>query len=313
MQEVTSTSEPKAAAQSECVALPMLSIIVPTYNMGAYLERCLTSLFREIETNYPNAEVIVIDAGSEDGTVELLKKYDSKIAHWVSEPDSGVSEAANKGLARARGEIVYFIGADDELLPGSALYMVRYLQEHPDVDAVLGYGDHVRLTPEGNLERIEHKSPAPGRLTLKDFLMVRQRGWPVPELQFIRKRVFDQFGGYDPRYANYVAFVEIFCRHAKNGAVFQQISKVVARRYATPESGIMKNVYDDQYQRDFYSVFWRYGGLYWVLRSRCGVNPTIGEVFMAPLHVAHNYGFRPRQWSRTLLRSLRSLWRSDDG
>src|SRR5437016_1946889 len=98
--------------------MPLLSIIIPTLNRAKYIERCLLSVFNEIETDYPNTEVIVIDGGSKDGTVDILKKHSHKITYWISEPDSGVSEAINKGITKAQGEVIRLLGDDDELLSG---------------------------------------------------------------------------------------------------------------------------------------------------------------------------------------------------
>jgi glycosyltransferase involved in cell wall biosynthesis len=283
--------------------LPLLSIIIPTFNMGRSLEACLASVFREIENYYPNAEVIVIDGGSKDETVELLKKYESKISYWVSEPDSGASEAINKGLARARGEIVYFIGADDELVAGAALHMVSYLEEHPEVDVVIGYGEHFQQNAEGGLGKIDYAAPLLGRLTLKHFLKLPEIGWPVPELQFARKRVYDHFGGYDPRRSNMVTFIEVYCRHAKNGVVFERIPKIVARRCYAPNSSYATCAYDQKYFRDLYSILWKYGGGAGVLGWHIRANPSLRDVFMAPFHVAHNLGFRPLGRTREFFRT----------
>jgi glycosyltransferase involved in cell wall biosynthesis len=307
MQNVSQTNKTMEEGQIRPSSLPLLSIIVPTYNMGQYLERCLLSLFREIDSYYPNAEVIVIDGGSKDGSIELLKKYNRKIAYWVSEPDS-VSEAVNKGLAKARGEIVYLIGADDELLPGSALYMVRYLEEHPDVDAVFAEGEYFKESAQGDLERISVSSFPPGGLTLNNFLRLHELGWPSPELQFTRKRVFDRFGGYDFPF-RYWCCLEMWCRHAKNGVVFQQISRIIARRYYTPKSG-NSNLDMKEYWKSYYTILWRYGGLYWLLRSHFGPEARIKDVIMAPVHVACRWlGVRPRARIRVFMQSLRDRYR----
>ncbi len=286
--------------QSSTESLPLLSIIVPTYKRVEYIERCLLSLFREIEDNYPNAEIIVIDGGSEDGTVELLKKYGSKITYWVSERDSGVSEAVNKGLARAKGEIVYIIGADDELLPGAVLYMVHYLEEHPDVDSVFGKAEYFKESAEGYLEPLNIPTPAPGRLVLESFLRPQEVGWTSPEEQFTRKWVFDRFGGYDPRY-DYYACLEMWCRQAKKGVVFEQISKVVMRRYWTPKSANM-NLDKQKVWTELYSILWRHGGLYSVLRSIRKGNFLFDTFIHKTLPFRKRWGLRKEGWLGFFLR-----------
>ncbi len=89
--------------------LPKISVIIPSYNMAHFIEETIQSI---INQNYPNYECIVRDGGSSDGTVDILKKYDSKIS-WVSEKDRGQSDAINKGLKQASGDIIAYINADD--------------------------------------------------------------------------------------------------------------------------------------------------------------------------------------------------------
>ncbi|EHQ28258.1 glycosyltransferase family 2 protein [Mucilaginibacter paludis] len=96
-------SQPKA---------PKISIIIVTYNAVKTLQAGLDSIYAQ---KYPNIEVVVIDGGSTDGTLELLKDNTSKLAYWKSEPDEGIYDAMNKGLNHISGQWVYFMGADDEL------------------------------------------------------------------------------------------------------------------------------------------------------------------------------------------------------
>ncbi|MEO7211604.1 glycosyltransferase family 2 protein [Mucilaginibacter sp.] len=102
------------APQKTSPPLKRLSIIVVTYNAAATLQACLDSVFAQ---TYPNIELVIIDGNSTDGTQEILQENTSRIAFWQSESDQGIYDAMNKALQHIIGDWVYFLGADDELLP----------------------------------------------------------------------------------------------------------------------------------------------------------------------------------------------------
>lgn len=93
---------------------PKISIVIVTYNAGKTLQQCLDSIF---EQEYSNIEIVIVDGNSTDNSIEIIKRNNSKIACWMSEEDAGVYDAMNKALKHITGDWVYFLGADDELLP----------------------------------------------------------------------------------------------------------------------------------------------------------------------------------------------------
>ena len=95
---------------------PKISIVIPSYNQGQFLEETILSI---INQQYPNLELFVVDGGSNDNSVDIIKKYKSHISWWVSEKDKGQSEAINKGFARASGEIISWLCSDDLLTQDS--------------------------------------------------------------------------------------------------------------------------------------------------------------------------------------------------
>jgi glycosyltransferase involved in cell wall biosynthesis len=102
------------------MTLPKITIITPSYNQGKYIEQTITSI---LDQDYPNLEYIIIDGGSTDETVDIIKKYADKITYWVSEPDDGQAHAINKGLEKASGDLVNWINSDDYLEPGALHYI----------------------------------------------------------------------------------------------------------------------------------------------------------------------------------------------
>lgn len=104
--------------------LPRISVVVPSCNQVDYLEEALVSV---IGQEYPDPEIIVMDGGSEDGSVGILEKYSSRLAHWESKPDNGQTDAINRGFARATGDVFCWLNSDDLLMPGALLDVGRRL------------------------------------------------------------------------------------------------------------------------------------------------------------------------------------------
>jgi glycosyltransferase involved in cell wall biosynthesis len=122
---------------------PLVSIVTPSFNSGAYIKRTIESVLSQ---DYPHIEYIVMDGASTDGTQAILERYTGRL-QYVSAPDKGVVDAINKGLARSKGRIVAWLSADDEYLPGAVSTAVRRFSEHPD--AALLYGEGVWVDAAG--------------------------------------------------------------------------------------------------------------------------------------------------------------------
>src|ERR1700733_11361468 len=113
-----------------------ISVITPSYNQGQFIEETILSVLNQ---DYDNTEYIVIDGGSTDNTVEIIKKHENKLAYWVSEKDNGQSHAINKGFKLATGDIICWINSDDILIQGALKRVSQYFSDNPDKLIVNGY------------------------------------------------------------------------------------------------------------------------------------------------------------------------------
>jgi glycosyltransferase involved in cell wall biosynthesis len=133
----------------EMICWPRITIVTPSLNQGKYLEETILSVLSQ---NYPNLEYIIVDGGSTGDSPEIIRRYHGHLAWWISEPDGGQSEAINKGLARATGQVFNWIGADD-LLASHALHRIgEAFAVQPDAELVAG--DHTRCDDQGRAVRV---------------------------------------------------------------------------------------------------------------------------------------------------------------
>ena len=114
---------------------PKISIVTPSYNMVNYIEDTILSV---ISQGYPNLEYIIIDGGSKDGTVDIIRKYEPWISYWVSEPDSGMYDAIQKGFEKSTGEIMAYINSDDKYHYNAFFTAASIFSSMEDVDWILG-------------------------------------------------------------------------------------------------------------------------------------------------------------------------------
>jgi glycosyltransferase involved in cell wall biosynthesis len=127
---------------------PTFSVVIAVRDGAATLQQCLDSVFGQREAS---VEVIVIDGGSTDGTVEIIERNAPALAHWRSEPDRGICDAWNKALGVARGEWILFLGADDELAGDNVLAEASALLPGPDLEARVAYGSVDVVAADGTI------------------------------------------------------------------------------------------------------------------------------------------------------------------
>jgi glycosyltransferase involved in cell wall biosynthesis len=127
---------------------PFITIIIATYNVADFIEKAIQSIF---EQRYANTELIIIDGGSSDGTIDVIKQYEDRISSWLSEPDLGIYDAMNKGVKLAKGDWIYFLGADDTLVN-----CIDKVADYLKKENTIYYGDvylpHKNKTYAGNFK-----------------------------------------------------------------------------------------------------------------------------------------------------------------
>ncbi|MEQ9299458.1 MAG: glycosyltransferase family 2 protein [Cyclobacteriaceae bacterium] len=176
------------------------SIVTPSYNQGNFLEETICSV---LDQGYPNLEYVIIDGGSNDNSVQIIKKYERHLKHWVSEPDNGQSHAINKGIAHATGNIVNWINSDDVMFPGSLKLIAKRFEENPDVDIVTGRELRFKI----NSEWLH-----PGSTIHKNQARTVMAAHCVQPQTFFRKWIFDYFHGVNENY-NYLMDAELWVKY----------------------------------------------------------------------------------------------------
>jgi len=169
--------------------LPLVSIITPSFNQARYIEATIQSVLGQ---DYPRIEYIIVDGGSTDGTIEMIKKYEGKLSFWVSEKDKGQTDAINKGFTRATGDILAWINSDDTYEPGAISAAVKCLQEHPEAGMV--YADCNFINEDG---RVIGKFGS----AQTDYRLLRQGYVHIPQqTMFFRANLWKQVGPLDPSF-----------------------------------------------------------------------------------------------------------------
>jgi len=165
-----------------------ISVVTPSYNQGKYLEETLDSVLSQ---GYSDLEYIVIDGGSTDNSVEILKKYEPHLHYWVSEPDDGQTQAIQKGFEKASGEILCYLNSDDVYFDGVLAKVAAIFSQNPSADLV--YGDNAILYPDGRLigkPKIDYDFD----ICLNAFLMIAQPS------AFWSRRLYDALEGFNAEY-----------------------------------------------------------------------------------------------------------------
>lgn len=277
-----------------------LSIIVITKQRKHLLVRCMESIFRELDQDYDDAEVIVIDGGSTDGTREFLEGIGGRLAYWVSEPDSGLGQAVNKGVARARGDIIRVVGDDDEFIPGALRAMMPIVERMPAYDVVGGHNEVILEFPDGGQEPCAQGRYF-GEVGRREMLRWGRPAVLVPEACFFRRAALERVGCYDEGW-RWWGFLDLFFRMIDAGSRFFIVPVKILKTHQTSRSETFSNSGDPSFWREQLQVFEKHGGIVGRLWQQCGGT-------LRPDRVAHYFlrrlcakiGFHPRLMLREWL------------
>lgn len=195
-----------------------VSIITPSFNQSRYLEQTIRSV---LEQNYPALEYFVIDGGSTDSSVEIIRRYESKLAGWVSEKDRGQADAINKGIKASSGEIVAWLNSDDIYQPGAIQKAVAIFQGHPKAGLV--YGNVLSIDQNSQPFNLQTLKP----YTLEDLMSFRIISQPAV---FMRRVVLQQAGLLDLAY-HYLLDHQLWLRMAQIAPIVHIPQALAAARY----------------------------------------------------------------------------------
>ena len=189
--------------------LPRISIVMPSYNQAGFLENSIHSVLSQ---NYPDTELILIDGGSTDGSLEIIQSYQDRLAYWVSEKDRGQSHAISKGFEYCTGDLITFLSSDDCYLPGVLQFAAEKYQSNPDCGAIVGgfhFMDEKGQIAQGTIPpRLPHATPC-------DFTLIPPGDWRLHQVSaFYTRHALDSVGRYVREDLNYVMDRELLFRVA---------------------------------------------------------------------------------------------------
>jgi glycosyltransferase involved in cell wall biosynthesis len=214
--------------------LPKITVITPSFNQGSFIEQTINSV---LDQNYPDLEYIVMDGGSTDDTLDVLRKYDGRLL-WTSEKDRGQSHAINKGLRMATGEIISFLNSDDLYEPGSLLKVGTFFTTYPDANWLTGRCRTIDLAGKEIRKGITlYKNTW---LRLRSYGVLSVLNYVSQPATFWTRKVVRRIGSFDEslRYAmdyDYLACFRVHPSSKAGSSAYAQFDAEfqIAKRYIT--------------------------------------------------------------------------------
>lgn len=225
--------------------LPRITIVTPSFNQGAFIEDTMRSV---LEQDYPDLEYIVVDGDSTDGSVEIIRCHEDRLAWWISEKDHGQADAINKGFRRATGDIIAWLNSDDTYCPGALRRVADFFLQNPNIDVVVG--DLLIIDASSKVLTTKKAIPITWRQNLYS-------GCAIPQpATFFNRRAYELVGDLDPS-LHFLMDYEYFLRMHARGAKIGFIPHPLARFRLHGQSKTVS-----EYQRNFWKDFSRVQDLY---------------------------------------------------
>ncbi|GAA4434522.1 glycosyltransferase family 2 protein [Ravibacter arvi] len=217
--------------------LPLISVVTVVRNGQKTLEQAINSVLNQ---SYPNVEYIIIDGGSTDGTLDIIKGYESRLRHWTSEPDSGIYDAMNKGIEICRGELIGIVNSDDWYEPNTVELIVnRYIDEGRKNGVYYGFLKLWKDEVEHSIRRFHHN--------FYNEHMIQHPTW------FVSKSIYQKFGDFDRSYRVAGDF-ELFQRFIKSKVDFFPLDAVLSNFRIGGISTYRQDLINHEYLRLKYSL-----------------------------------------------------------
>lgn len=220
--------------------LPLLSIVIPSFNQVRFLEECLQSV---LEQSRVKVEVIVMDGGSTDGSADLLRRYAGRLAFWKSERDHGQADAVNRGWARAKGAVLGWLNSDDRYRPGALAAVAEAYTRNPR--AAMLYGDTTEIHGDGTAAGCKSMV----NFSLRSLLVGKNMGQPGV---FVARRAFAAVGGLDEslHYAlDFEYFLRIWSAFPAEDCVYIPAQLADSRIWESTKSSTHADRFGGEYHR----------------------------------------------------------------
>lgn len=275
---------------------PLVSIVTPSFNQGPFIRRTIESVLGQ---TYPNIEHVIVDGGSTDETLEVLRSYGERI-RWTSQPDAGQTAAINQGLRQVSGEIVGYLNSDDVLLPGAIEAIVEHFRAHPECDLVYGDAEH-----------IDESDEVIGRYPTTDYSFERlmEECCICQPAAYWRRTVSEVVGPFDES-RHYAMDYDYWIRIDRSGLVIEHLQQTLAQSRLHPQAktlsarrAIYREVFDvcrtrgGYVSRTYVQGYWDYltheAAAPWRAMARVGSRVALDRVHYRLLN---RHLYTRRQW-----------------